>query len=89
MDNQIKIPVVVTILVFVAIRLYSNKLRFLHVIPRSKWLSIAGGSSIAYVFIILLPELSNFQRTLEVKQVYGVYKPPYLFCCTFGIGYVL
>ncbi|HEX2177977.1 MAG TPA: hypothetical protein VHL54_00435 [Actinomycetota bacterium] len=35
------------------------KLVFLSYIPRSKWLSFAGGISVSYVFLHLLPELSS------------------------------
>lgn len=43
----------------------SGKLSFLDTIPRSRWLSSAGGVSVAYVFIHLLPELSERQHTFE------------------------
>jgi zinc transporter ZupT len=45
--------------------LFSGKLRFLHSIPRSRWLSIAGGVSVAYVFVHIFPELSEGQEELE------------------------
>ncbi len=48
-----------------AIHLFAGKLQFLEVIPRSRWLSLAGGISVAYVFVHLLPELSAGQRTVE------------------------
>jgi hypothetical protein len=48
-----------------AVHVFSGKLRFLAVIPRSRWLSFAGGISVAYVFVHLLPELSAGQRTVE------------------------
>ena len=35
------------------VHLFAGKLRFLHVIPRSRWLSMAGGASVAYVFLHL------------------------------------
>jgi hypothetical protein len=47
-----------------AIHLFAGKLRFLHVIPRSSWLSAASGASVAYVFLHLLPELATGQETL-------------------------
>lgn len=37
----------------------------LSVVPRSRWLSIGGGVSVAYVFVHLLPELASAQRELE------------------------
>jgi hypothetical protein len=39
-------------------------LRFLHGTPRSTWLSLAGGVSVAYVFVHLLPELAEGQRAV-------------------------
>jgi hypothetical protein len=42
--------------------LFAGRLRFLHVIPRSRWLSMAGGASVAYVFLHLLPELQVAHR---------------------------
>ncbi|AFY56129.1 hypothetical protein Riv7116_3680 [Rivularia sp. PCC 7116] len=44
--------------------LYCGKLRFIKV-PRSRWLSGAGGVSVAYVFVHILPELSEHQAVLE------------------------
>lgn len=40
----------------------------LHVIPRSGWLSAAGGVSVAYVFVHLLPELAEGQAAIEGEQ---------------------
>ena len=61
---------VVTVLSLLAVvalsivHLFSNRLRFLDGSPRSIWLSIAGGISVAYVFVHLLPELAEGQETL-------------------------
>lgn len=44
-----------------SVHFFAGKLRWLHVIPRSRWLSMAGGVSVAYVFLHLLPELSRAQ----------------------------
>jgi hypothetical protein len=46
-------------LLLAAIHLFAGHMRFLHVIPRSRWLSMAGGASVAYVFLHLLPELQE------------------------------
>lgn len=48
---------------FAAIHLFIGKLRFLDVVPRSRWLSAAGGVAVAYVFLHILPELSGHQET--------------------------
>jgi zinc transporter ZupT len=47
------------------VHLLSGRLRFLHSIPRSRWLSFGGGVSVAYVFIHILPELSQAQATIQ------------------------
>lgn len=44
--------------------LFAGKLRFLEGTPRSIWLSMAGGVSVAYVFMHLLPELAEGQEVL-------------------------
>ncbi len=36
-------------------------------IPRSKWLSFAGGVSVTYIFVHLLPELAEGQEVLQNK----------------------
>jgi hypothetical protein len=46
------------------VHLFSGKLRFLEGTPRSIWLSIAGGVSVAYVFVHLLPELGEGQMVI-------------------------
>lgn len=49
------------------VHFFTYKLKFSS-IPRSKWLSVAGGISVAYVFIHLLPELKEWQETFEEKN---------------------
>lgn len=46
-----------------AVHIYAGRLQFLGVIPRSRWLSLAGGASVAYVFVHLFPEI---QQAAEV-----------------------
>lgn len=48
---------------FALIHLLIGRLRFLDVVPRSRWLSFAGGVAVAYVFLHILPELSGHQQT--------------------------
>lgn len=50
---------------FMAIHLFSKNMLFLKALPRSRFLSIAGGISVAYVFLHLLPELGVFQDELQ------------------------
>lgn len=47
------------------VHLFSGKLRFLDRTPRSIWLSVSGGVSVAYVFVHILPELSQAQETIK------------------------
>lgn len=49
----------------VAVHLFSGRLRFLDVFPRSRWLSAASGISVAYVFVHLLPDLAEEQETIR------------------------
>jgi len=49
---------------FALIHILGSRLKFLHVTPRSIWLSIAGGVSVAYVFVHLLPELAEYQEAV-------------------------
>jgi hypothetical protein len=46
-------------------QLLAGRLKLLHVIPRSRWLSGAGGASVAYIFVHLLPELQHHQSTFS------------------------
>ena len=46
---------------FALTHLFGPHLRFLRTTPRSIWLSLAGGVSVAYVFVHLLPELAAHQ----------------------------
>lgn len=60
--------VLITALLAVALastHLLAVRLRFLDVMPRSRWLSAAGGISVAYVFVHLLPDLAEEQETIR------------------------
>lgn len=50
---------------FAAVHLLIGRLHFLDTIPRSRWLSAAGGIAVAYVFVHLLPELSHHSGSLS------------------------
>lgn len=54
--------------VLVLIHVFSGRLRFLDGTPRSRWLSTAGGVSVAYVFIHLLPELAQGQQIIQERD---------------------
>jgi hypothetical protein len=48
-----------------ATHLLADRIRLLDAIPRSGWLSFAGGISVAYVFLHILPELAIAQRDID------------------------
>ena len=52
-------------LVLAGVHVFAGRLGFLDVVPRSRWLSGAGGVSVAYVFVHVLPELSAGRETIE------------------------
>ena len=47
------------------VQLFAGKLRFLSATPRSIWLSASSGVSVAYVFVRILPELSEAQEVIR------------------------
>ena len=51
--------------VLASVHLLGERLAFLSAVPRSRWLSVAGGVSVAYVFVHILPELAGYQETLQ------------------------
>jgi zinc transporter ZupT len=55
------------IVVLALVHLFAGKLRWLEGVPRSRSLSIASGVSVAYVFVHLLPELSEGQEVLSER----------------------
>ena len=55
---------VIAVVVFVLVHVFIDEMKFLSGTPRSRWLSVAGGVSVAYVFLHLIPELSEGQKTL-------------------------
>lgn len=50
------------------IHLFASKLKLLSTMPRSRWLSGASGVSVAYVFVHLLPELSEKQKVFAQSE---------------------
>lgn len=55
-------PLIVAVAVLVVVHLAAGAMRFLDGVPRSRWLSAAGGVSVAYVMVHLLPELARYQE---------------------------
>lgn len=66
-----------TVLTFLAaaglalVHLFARRLRFLEGVPRSVWLSFAGGVSVAYVFVHLLPDLGEHQEAVSAASAPG------------------
>ena len=52
---------------FAFVHLYGYRLKFLDITPRSSWLSLSSGISVAYVFIHILPELNEAQYNLQTS----------------------
>lgn len=52
----------VAVLLLALVHITAGRLRFLDIIPRSRWLSLGSGISVAYVFLHVLPELAEGQR---------------------------
>ncbi len=54
-----EIAALIAALGLAAVHLFAQRMRFIALVPRSRWLSAAGGVSVAYVFVHVLPELAE------------------------------
>jgi hypothetical protein len=54
------------------VHLFAGQLRFLATLPRSRWLSLASGVSVAYVFVHILPELNAAQQDIPANLINGM-----------------
>ena len=63
---------------FAAIHMLIGTIHFLDVVPRSRWLSFAGGIAVAYVFLHLLPELSAYRASLEGESPFAAEQSTFL-----------
>ena len=54
----------VAVVVLAFVHLSAGRFRFERRVPRSPWLSLAGGVSVAYVFVHLLPEVGEAAATI-------------------------
>ncbi len=72
---QIWLALGVTV-ILAAVHVFGGQLRLAGRSPRSRILSIAGGTSVAYVFVHLLPEAAHFSA--QIEQVGGVERPIYV-----------
>lgn len=61
----------IAVLVLTATHIFVNKLG-LSYLPRSRWLSIAGGISVAYIFLQAFPELNEIQKHLNESELIGL-----------------
>lgn len=71
---------------FATIHIWAGRIRFLGARPRSAWLSAAAGTSVAYVFLHLLPELGAVQQETRLERIpfdAEVYAAALLGLCTF------
>lgn len=57
--------------IFCLIHVYAGKLRFLDSLPRSGWLSFAGGVSVAYIFLHVFPELASIQEHFSDHNLFS------------------
>ena len=63
------VPSLIAAIVLVLVHVFADRLKFLEGTPRSRWLSAAGGISLAYVFLHLLPELAEGQALLAEEEL--------------------
>lgn len=59
------IPALIAAILIALVHIYGVRLTFSPVIPRSHWLSLAGGTSVAFVFVHILPELGRGQEAIQ------------------------
>lgn len=59
------------VLALAGVHLAAGHLRRLEGPPRSRWLSAAGGVSVAYVFVHLLPEVARADESIERSGLVG------------------
>ncbi|MGO2880707.1 MAG: hypothetical protein ACTIDT_12195 [Halomonas sp.] len=55
-----------------AVHIFASRLRKLSAVPRSAWLSLAGGVSVAYVFIHIFPALRDAHETINAHGLLKV-----------------
>lgn len=69
------------------VHLLAGRLRFIDVIPRSRFLSFAGGMSVAYVFLRLLPDLARSQARVgyTVEQTLHIPRDPVYLVALIGV----
>lgn len=63
-------------LALAAVHVFSARLRFLREVPRSRFLSVAGGISVAYVVLRILPSIEESQREIVRAGAAGLVPVP-------------
>lgn len=58
---------------FSLLHFFSKHMKFAGKVPRSKFLSLAAGVSVAYLFVHLLPELNKYQKVLSKELTNTVF----------------
>ncbi len=66
--------VVLSIFILLVVHLFAGRLSFFNTSSRCKWLSMAGGVSVAYVFVHVLPELKEGQEVLKQSDYFNFIK---------------
>lgn len=69
--DQRTLTTLIAAVALAAVHLVAGWLRALRATPRSRWLSLAGGVSVAYVFVHVLPELSAGQEAVRRAGLLG------------------
>lgn len=57
------------VVLLVLVHVFSGSIINLNPLPRKKWLSLAGGISVAFVFLHILPELNYMQESLSGEKL--------------------
>lgn len=70
---------------FALVHLFGGKLRSLTAVPHSAWLSAAGGVSVAYVFLHLLPAIAEHRETLADHWLLSNLDSPHFLVALVGL----
>ncbi|WP_035051869.1 hypothetical protein [Carnobacterium pleistocenium] len=62
------------VLGFALIHFFSKSIHFAHKASRNKFLSFTAGVAVSYVFVLLLPELNDYQQNLLLKLEYSPWR---------------
>lgn len=61
----------VAVIILCLAHIFVHKLKLTN-IPRNKWLSVAGGISVAYIFLEAFPELNEIQQELNHSENFNI-----------------